>query len=58
MKINRLEEYKKQIDDPNTPEWKRIQLESKVAILERKKHPKMLWSKRETYRKQGENNGN
>lgn len=54
MKINRIEEYKKQIDDPNTPEWKRIQLESKVAILERKKHPKMIWVGRKTYRKQGE----
>ena len=48
------DELRKQIDSEDTPEWKRKQAESKLAMFLRKVAPHKIWDGKGTYRKQGD----
>lgn len=51
---NKIDELRKQIDSEDTPEWKKKQAESKLAMFLRKVAPHKIWDGKGTYRKQGD----
>ena len=51
---NKIDELRKQIDSEDTPEWKKKQAESKLAMFLRKVAPHKIWDEKGTYRKQGD----
>ena len=51
----KAEALMKQIDDKNTPEWKRVQLEAKLAMFLRKVAPHKI-TNGGTYRKKKKEN--